>query len=201
MCGGTYGGAVGEAAGEGLSPRVRGNLPKRCGMKVRLRSIPTCAGEPVWLPSICYWWKVYPHVCGGTNRRYPCTQGEPGLSPRVRGNLLIPCGVKEADRSIPTCAGEPLHKLICGLGLYSPTECLCLAIFFFETVNPLYGAVILTPERPTHKEACGKAVGRLCLLRLRILVPRAGAGIPRSCEQLGARPSYSKMTEYPKAMM
>ena len=106
-----------------------------------------------------------------------------------------------SPRSIPTCAGEPLHKLICGLGLYSPTECLCLAIFFFETVNPLYGAVILTPERPTHKEACGKAVGRLCLLRLRILVPRAGAGIPRSCEQLGARPSYSKLTEYPKAMM
>ena len=185
------------------------------------RSIPTCAGQP---PTHCLrhctrW--VYPHVCGAAFDAIALRIISLGLSPRVRGNLAFPSLRIPARRSIPTCAGEPwstvsigismtvyphvcggtLHKLICGLGLYSPTECLCLAIFFFETVNPLYGAVILTPERPTHKEACGKAVGRLCLLRLRILVPRAGAGIPRSCEQLGARPSYSKMTEYPKAMM
>ena len=32
-----------------------------------------------------------------------------GLSPRVRGNLILPFVAAVPDRSIPACAGEPLR--------------------------------------------------------------------------------------------
>ena len=47
-------------------------------------------------------------MCGGTflKRRYPWLRV--GLSPRVRGNLLLPDVGLPSLRSIPACAGEPL---------------------------------------------------------------------------------------------
>ena len=71
------------------------------------RSIPACAGEPSRPASPGCAPSVYPRVCGGTTRIYPCTHAVPGLSPRVRGNpgrrvlSVLPA------RSIPACAGEP----------------------------------------------------------------------------------------------
>ena len=53
--------------------------------------------------------RVYPRVCGGT---YACSLGLPGnlgLSPRVRGNLNFGGLDKIQMRSIPACAGNPLH--------------------------------------------------------------------------------------------
>ena len=72
-----------------------------------MRSIPACAGEPCQVFHGVFLTKVYPRVCGGTDcgdceRCQDC-----GLSPRVRGNLLLPLTDLVYVRSIPACAGEP----------------------------------------------------------------------------------------------
>ena len=95
----------------GLSPRVRGNLRSLDLHELKRGSIPACAGEPkarsVRLPG----GRVYPRVCGGTQRVGPAPNGDMGLSPRVRGNR--PWDHWRADRrgSIPACAGEPFGRL------------------------------------------------------------------------------------------
>ena len=71
---------------QGLSPRVRGNLPNRFLPLNRSRSIPACAGEPHDAPSLCLPLGVYPRVCGGTYRLSRYAAKLRGLSPRVRGN-------------------------------------------------------------------------------------------------------------------
>ena len=86
---------------EGLSPRVRGNLPCFASYVTVIGSIPACAGEPANEIFGRGNWGVYPRVCGGTSparfgRVYPrvcggttslIAWGSAGLSPRVRGNL------------------------------------------------------------------------------------------------------------------
>ena len=46
-------------------------------------------------------------MCGGTAKTSPAPYPDPGLSPRVRGNLPVGEERVEPDRSIPACAGEP----------------------------------------------------------------------------------------------
>ena len=46
VCGGTLYQQLAQSGGMGLSPRVRGNLPKAAAALVGQRSIPACAGEP-----------------------------------------------------------------------------------------------------------------------------------------------------------
>ena len=91
----------------GLSPRVRGNLTQALLDGVGRGSIPACAGEPEPPRGPGKRPKVYPRVCGGTPLRSTTAASQPGLSPRVRGNLARgqrgQCGL----RSIPACAGEP----------------------------------------------------------------------------------------------
>ena len=68
-------------------PRVRGN-PYQWRMYIgSIRSIPACAGEPLWTPLWTRLSSVYPRVCGGTIRGYLMPFRALGLSPRVRGNL------------------------------------------------------------------------------------------------------------------
>ena len=95
----------------GLSPRVRGNhvvaFPAACGV----RSIPACAGEPERRRPDSVRATVYPRVCGGTDWSRRGRRSRRGLSPRVRGN---PGGTSKRDaawRSIPACAGEPTLSL------------------------------------------------------------------------------------------
>ena len=107
VCGGTavVGGAV--ILPDGLSPRVRGNHPRRRKLIRPVRSIPACAGEPGDQNQQPHGEQVYPRVCGGTvsTTRQNCRLS--GLSPRVRGNPLAnPSGAGRAW-SIPACAGEP----------------------------------------------------------------------------------------------
>ena len=111
----------------GLSPRVRGNRLVRLVRAARLGSIPACAGEPYTGRLDGAVMKVYPRVCGGTDRGHrPGVAGE-GLSPRVRGNEVMVCLAKtfvglsprvrgnpvvgaeqrQLAGSIPACAGEP----------------------------------------------------------------------------------------------
>ena len=76
-------------------------------LRLYLRSIPACAGEPcgAFAPSTLQ--AVYPRVCGGTRRTCIRSYTSMGLSPRVRGNLGEVDGELYRVRSIPACAGEP----------------------------------------------------------------------------------------------
>ena len=107
VCGGTLSEQADPATGEGLSPRVRGNLRAVAGAGIHAGSIPACAGEPTTAVRNRAALRVYPRVCGGTHWSPFSHPQLSGLSPRVRGN---PCGRWMSIcivRSIPACAGEP----------------------------------------------------------------------------------------------
>ena len=107
MCGGAARAVLVAKVAVGLSPRVRGSHTRAYLRQVRIRSIPTCAGEP---PSC---WgnhrriRVYPHVCGGAICAPRMREMVDGLSPRVRGSPAGQQAYIDDVRSIPTCAGEP----------------------------------------------------------------------------------------------
>ena len=106
-CGGTHACSAERNDTAGLSPRVRGNHQGRKEQGSSMRSIPARAGEP-WRPGLPALPRgVYPRACGGTARvpRYRKTAN--GLSPRVRGNRLLPRGQERKNGSIPARAGEP----------------------------------------------------------------------------------------------
>ena len=107
VCGGTVGGGGQIEGGQGLSPRVRGNRSVARRWLTMLRSIPACAGEPLGLTATPWRLSVYPRVCGGTILRPTQSLSLYGLSPRVRGNRVIPADIVMATGSIPACAGEP----------------------------------------------------------------------------------------------
>ncbi len=108
VCGGTLERGISPSASRGLSPRVRGNRLPRGLPPAPPRSIPACAGEPANPSNLRAVLTVYPRVCGGTYHPPRLVLADPGLSPRVRGNLHA--GVKHlgGNRSIPACAGEPV---------------------------------------------------------------------------------------------
>ena len=112
VCGGTLPVSLESPPAEGLSPRVRGNLPDRASGPAFSGSIPACAGEPPE-PSFRHRWKrVYPRVCGGTMWRLrPWLQAR-GLSPRVRGNRAVGGFGDHDGGSIPACAGEPRNAAV-----------------------------------------------------------------------------------------
>ena len=87
MGGGTFGRSFRTKLFRGLSPRGRGNQPRRRPFSFLKRSIPAWAGEP------------------GVNP--VCTLDVSGLSPRGRGNPEDTCPGRTEGRSIPAWAGEP----------------------------------------------------------------------------------------------
>ena len=91
----------------GLSPRVRGNLARVGVDKLRRRSIPARAGEPMMGLPVPPLPPVYPRACGGTGGPSPNHPLLWGLSPRVRGNRRQLGPLRRRDRSIPARAGEP----------------------------------------------------------------------------------------------
>ena len=107
VCGGTIEVGFTPLKRGGLSPRVRGNLIPIQSMIARQRSIPACAGEPGRITFSRRWRRVYPRVCGGTWTAYTHPWPGWGLSPRVRGNLLLQPATNRYCGSIPACAGEP----------------------------------------------------------------------------------------------
>ena len=61
---------------------------------------------------------VYPRVCGGAHdARRSFIAGE-GLSPRVRGSLVLYFYLYATDGSIPACAGEPARRVGCLISLW-----------------------------------------------------------------------------------
>ena len=105
VCGGTWFGPTCPLRCAGLSPRVRGNHLDDLATAFQRRSIPACAGEPVYwggvgvsnkvYPRVCgepsvrpalpRRQEVYPRVCGGTPNMSAIAACGTGLSPRVRG--------------------------------------------------------------------------------------------------------------------
>ncbi len=71
---------------EGLSPRVRGNLPYARQHGGEHGSIPACTGKPIARHVSEMLFKVYPRVYGETTMLSQSACSYAGLSPRVRGN-------------------------------------------------------------------------------------------------------------------
>ena len=88
---------------------MRGNLSAGNATQAWIGSIPACAGEPIQRLDHAASIPVYPRVCGGTKPLGSITLKSQGLSPRVRGNLLLAAPDVARSRSIPACAGEPDH--------------------------------------------------------------------------------------------
>ena len=107
VCGATFASVYLSILGEGLSPRVWGNLYAACCALIPAGSIPTCVGQPGIEKSRVAVTSVYPHVCGATQRTHQTHQYLLGLSPRVWGNPSCRGAVWEDARSIPTCVGQP----------------------------------------------------------------------------------------------
>ena len=106
-CGGTVATPSPTAPRWGLSPRVRGNLWRPLGADAFSGSIPARAGEPVRIARRGPFLRVYPRACGGTAGTAMLYISDPGLSPRVRGNLQNWVQFLANKRSIPARAGEP----------------------------------------------------------------------------------------------
>ena len=91
----------------GLSPRVWGSHTEDGASGDTLQSIPTCVGQPSAPGRHRIELEVYPHVCGaarGSNFHFPTRRG---LSPRVWGSHKKTALSTTAERSIPTCVGQP----------------------------------------------------------------------------------------------
>ena len=90
----------------GLSPRVRGKPIGSLGCLAGQRSIPACAGEASRMTASMGGSRVYPRVCGGSQRLPQADSPASGLSPRVRGKRLVQALPFPLTWSIPACAGE-----------------------------------------------------------------------------------------------
>ncbi len=106
-CGGTPRTKAAMRPNRGLSPRLRGNHHEQRHDAPRDGSIPAPAGEPDYRYIASRRFRVYPRACGGTPRRLPGSGTNPGLSPRLRGNLLPRALELISHGSIPAPAGEP----------------------------------------------------------------------------------------------
>ncbi len=70
-------------------------------------SIPACTGKPVAPARIVLEVPVYPRVYGETHKGDKRACQVVGLSPRVRGNRVLPAVLVAVIRSIPACTGKP----------------------------------------------------------------------------------------------
>ena len=94
----------------GLSPRVRGSRYTDGATRPRPGSIPACAGQPAKHDCYAHYQQVYPRVCGAAGPWCECSPCVQGLSPRVRGSLKAARDWLNHRRSIPACAGQPIHR-------------------------------------------------------------------------------------------
>ena len=95
----------------GLSPRLRGNPDPRLLHRPLEGSIPAPAGEPDVSFRQRLSSAVYPRACGGTFDGELPQSSVVGLSPRLRGNPVVPDYAPGAAGSIPAPAGEPTQTL------------------------------------------------------------------------------------------
>ena len=106
-CGGTGSICCASAICWGLSPRVRGNHAESRRRHPWQGSIPARAGEHHRRGRRTGGYGVYPRACGGTSIGRGGNATGRGLSPRVRGNLVVRRDDANGEGSIPARAGEP----------------------------------------------------------------------------------------------
>ena len=92
----------------GLSPRIRGNRSRGQHRIARIRSIPAHTGKPDVGVGIVGLLRVYPRAYGETMQGRLAGNVQPGLSPRIRGNLQPNIKVHVFSGSIPAHTGKPL---------------------------------------------------------------------------------------------
>ena len=115
-CGATASGHLLRSSLSGLSPRMRGNL-LLYGLRIGvLRSIPAHAGQPSSSMTPTKLCRVYPRACGATCHLVSLHYTQAGLSPRMRGNLVLSPQQHFPVGSIPAHAGQPVFS---GSGLAS----------------------------------------------------------------------------------
>src|SRR5690606_22680332 len=93
----------------GLSPRMRGTVAQHTGVQVTARFIPADAGNGRHQTPAANLETVYPRGCG---ERYPSIKeivGPSGLSPRMRGTVVLPLQCQRPQRFIPADAGNGFH--------------------------------------------------------------------------------------------
>ena len=155
VCGGTGRALPMPRLQVGLSPRVRGNPSGHPFHRFHDGSIPACAGEPPPPARSCSRERVYPRVCGGTERGAQEIGHVEGLSPRVRGNRRDEHSSASRRGSIPACAGEPEPQPVpvgARLGL-SPRVRGNLAMWFADDL--LVGSIPACAGEPCRKGCSG----------------------------------------------
>src|SRR5690625_1592384 len=95
----------------GLSPCVWGHPPSIAILPSSPGSIPMCMGPPLSRPAHAVRYRVYPLVYGATLHSLIHAQAVPGLSPSVRGHLLVLPPMPSQKGSIPMCMGPPTTRL------------------------------------------------------------------------------------------
>ena len=108
VCGETSGRERASAIPSGLSPRMRGNQETAGAVLICPGSIPAYAGKPKGREATPLSSGVYPRVCGETCELDTDEKTLTGLSPRMRGNLVVEGMRRTSDGSIPAYAGKPL---------------------------------------------------------------------------------------------
>ena len=107
VCGATGVPSGPTGAGDGLSPRMRGNRRLVSVGKAQFGPIPAYAGQPVCrLIARAMLW-AYPRVCGATASCVRMALVQLGLSPRMRGNQRHACVHCARKGPIPAYAGQP----------------------------------------------------------------------------------------------
>ncbi len=91
----------------GLSPRMRGNRDLLEKLIHGSGPIPAHAGEPGVFLRLFKKLRAYPRACGGTPICLVLCTFLPGLSPRMRGNLVTATNFAGRSGPIPAHAGEP----------------------------------------------------------------------------------------------
>ena len=92
---------------QGLSPRMRGHLPKSLIIQCQKGTIPAHAGSPSPAPSSRSFSKDYPRACGVTFTLVAHLNLLQGLSPRMRGHHQVIGVVETHVGTIPAHAGSP----------------------------------------------------------------------------------------------
>ncbi len=90
----------------GLSPRIRGKLPRNPLPTRWRRSIPAHTGQTVSIISSIPWFRVYPRAYGANYLGSRSRPGGRGLSPRIRGKHLAHPFEHVLERSIPAHTGQ-----------------------------------------------------------------------------------------------
>ena len=91
----------------GLSPRVRGNHTANGDAGITHRTIPARTGEPRPSALLRCSRRDYPRAYGGTISDSASVDRYGGLSPRVRGNLIVTLRAQGEHGTIPARTGEP----------------------------------------------------------------------------------------------